>query len=368
MYISFTIIKELWNKEKLEKFKIELNASDTQNAQIFRIDEKKAININLILTDEYLKKLEDQKVEKISIYYNPQLMKILKRHYPDRYYTEEIEPLYKVEHLFLQFEMANKQSSYEGTFFKKRYLKILQDIISSDFKIKKIIAVYNDLLNRESLLKIKALFSDSININFIQSERGILLVLDNTAYKKNPLLVRLQLMVRKIFSDINYSYFKAVDVASGFKEYFKPTDDISKKLVILVGKTENHLFLFKKIKFFDPFSKIVWITQEHLNSKPDLIFDSIITKLKQDYTEEYKIYSKPREEKNPLPQKDLQNYRKFLTVFHKKFNLKGYIELGFDIQEKGKDYDMFQPKTHLMNILLDLRYSPKKVFNQLMSE
>ncbi len=368
MYIPFTIIKELWNKEKLEKFKIELDASDTQNAQIFRIDEKKAITINLILTDEYLKKLEDQKVERISIYYNPQLMKILKRYHPNHYYTEEIEPLYKIEHLFLQFEMANKLSSYDNTFFKKRYLTMLQDIISSETKIKKIVAVYNDLLNRELLLKIKTLFSDSVNINFIQSERGVLLVLDNTAYKKDPHLVRLQFMVRKIFNDVNYSHLKAVDVSSGFKEYFKPTDKAFKKLVILVGKTENHLVLFKKIKIFDSFSKIVWITPEHLKSKPDLIFDSIITKLKQDYTEEYKIYSKPREKKNPLSQNDLQNYRKYLAVFGRKFNLKGYIELAYDIQEKSKDSDMFQPKTHLMNILLDLRYSPVKIFNQLMSE
>ena len=120
MYIPFRILKELWAKENLQQFNIELDASDTQNAQIFRIDGKKSISVNLLLTDEYLQKLEEQKVENISVYYNPSLMKVLKRYHPQRYHTEECDTLAYVEKVFLQFEYANKLSSYDGKNLKKR--------------------------------------------------------------------------------------------------------------------------------------------------------------------------------------------------------------------------------------------------------
>ncbi|MBU1075720.1 MAG: hypothetical protein KKH98_00410 [Spirochaetes bacterium] len=367
MYIPFRIIKELWAKENLHNLSIELDASDTQNAQIFRIDEKKGISINLILTDEYLQKLEAQKVENISIYYNQNLMKLLKRHYPQRYHTEETASLNEIEKIFSQFEAANSLSFYDKKVFKKRFLKILQDIITPDTKIKKIVAMYNELLDVELMRKIKTLFFDSVNIDFVQSERGILMILDNENHMNNPELVRLQFMVRKIFNDVNYSNIKIVDVKMGFKEYFEPLDLISKKLIILVGKTPSLIKLFKMIKIFDPFSKIIWMTAEHLSTKPDLIFDSIIQKLNQDYSQEYRTNMTKREEKAALSQNEVQMYRKHLAEFSRKFNLDMYIELAYDIQEKGKTIDMFQPKTHLMNILLDSRYSPAKIFDKIIN-
>lgn len=367
MYIPFKIIKELWVKEQIANLKIELDASDTQNAQIFRIDEGKAISVNLLLTDEYLRKLEEQKVENISIYYNTQLMKILKRNYPDRYPTEETGTLNQIEDLFKQFDYANEMSSFQGKIFKKRYLRILQDVIRTDTRIKRIVAMYNELLDPSLMDKIKALFSGSININYIQSERGILMILDNAAYQQDPQLVRLQFMVRKIFNDVQYKNIKSVDVKNGFKEYFEPSDLISKKLIILVGKTPSLLFLFKEIKIFDPFSKIIWLTNDHLKSNPDNIFDSIIKKLNQNYASEMATFSAPREDKTSLSQIEIQKYRKMLAEFGRQFNLKTYINLAYEILEKSKSVDMFQPKTHLTNILLDQRYSPEKIFLQLIN-
>ena len=365
MYIPFKIIKELWTKENLQKLNLELDASDTQNAQIFQIDEKKEININLLLTDEYLKKLEEKNVDDISIYYNKEFIKILKKYYPDKYLQEDTAELYKVELILEHFKLANKLSSYDNTHFKNRYIKILQDIIIGT-KIKKIDIVYGTILDSKKMESIKLNFPENYKINYVTSEKGILLVLDENSYKTDPQLLRLQFMIRKIFTDVNYKKFTIVKLKDGFRKYFRPDGDFYPKLVLLVGKTGGNIFLYKSIKIFDPFAKIAWLTKENLTGNPDLIFDSLINKLSQDYSEEYKIYSKNREDKEQLNPLAIQEYRKKIGELGRNFSIKNYINIAYDILEKSMNYDMFQPKTHLLNTIIDLRIDPAKIFQRLL--
>lgn len=367
MYVPFNIIKELWQKEPdLQKAGIELDATDTHIAQIFGIDENKTITVNLLLTDEYLKKLGSQQVENISVYYNKIIAKFLRKYYPQKYPQPEILPLYKIELIFSQYQLANKLSSFEDKIFKKRELKLLQDIISFSGRAKKIIIPYGTTISDPIMEKIKAYTGERTELEYTTNEKGILLVFDNEAYKNDPPLLRLQFMIRKIFTDVNYKSLKVIDVDSGFREYFEPAENFYPKLVLLVGKTPKNVFLYKKIKVFDPFAKIAWLTRNNLNVNADLLFDSIINKLSQDYTKEYNIFIKERDEKKPLSHIELQKYRKLLTNFSKKFSIKAYIEIAYDILEKSMQYDMFQPYTHLLNVLLDLRQPPARIFERLL--
>lgn len=369
MYVPFNIVKELWEKEiELKKAGIELDATDTHIAQIFGIDENKTITVNLLLTDEYLKKLESQRVENISMYYNKTLAKFLRRYYPQKYPQPEVLPLYKIELIFSQYQLANKLSSFEDRVFKKRELKLLQDIISFSGRTKKIIIPYGTPISDSIMEKIKAYTSERTELEYTTNEKGVLLVFDNEAYRNAPPLLRLQFMIRKIFTDVNYKNLKVIDVDSGFREYFEPAGSFYSKLVLLVGKTPKNVFLYKKIKVFDPFAKMVWLKRDNLNTNPDLLFDSITNKLSQDYTTEYNTFIKERDKKKPLSHIELQKYRKLLTNFSKKFSIKAYIEIAYDILEKGMQYDMFQPYTHLLNVLLDLRQPPTRIFERLLIE
>ncbi len=365
MIIPFKVIKELWTKENLAGLNIELDASDTQNAQIFQIDDSKTININLILTDEYLKKLEEQKVEDISIYYNPKLIKILKKYYPDKYIQEDIAELYKIELSYERFKLANAMSSYDNKFFKERKLILLQDIITGT-KVKTIEAKYGDYITDKFINILKSNYAESYKVKYATTERGILLVLDENSYKTDPQLLRLQFMIRKIFTDVHYRNLRIVNLNEGFKSYFIPKDGFYPKLTLLVGKTAGNIFLYKAIKVFDPFSKIAWLTKENLHSNHDLIFDSIVSKLSQDYSEEYKIYSAEREDKQQLSPIALQDYRKRLSALGRDFSVPKYINLAYEILEKSSKYDMFQPKTHLMNTIIDLKADPGKIFKHLL--
>ncbi len=365
MIVPFNIIKELWAKENFAKLGLELDASDTQNAQIFQIDESKGININLLLTDEYLRKLEQQKVENISIYYNSELVKILKKYHPERYISEEVAELYKIELSFERFNLANKLSSYDNKIFKRRRIKLLQDIITG-VKTKRIEAQYGDFIDERLLNFMKKEYPENYKIKYTTTEKGILLVLDENSYKTDPQLLRLQFMIRKIFTDVQYKNLTIVNLKEGFKNYFLPKSDFHPKLTLLVGKTSGNIRLYKAIKIFDPFSKIAWLTKENLNSNHDLIFDSIISKLGQDYSEEYKVYSMEREEKQQLSPIDLQDYRKRLSALGREFSINKYIDLAYEILEKGMKYDVFQPKTHLMNTIIDLKADPGKIFRNLL--
>lgn len=366
MYIPFHVIKELCEKEDFLKFNIELDASDTHNAQIFHIDENKMITVNLLLTEEYLTKLESMHIDNISIYYNEALMKLLKREYPEMYVQEDKAPLYKVEKDYEGFELANKLSSFNNKIFKERNLRILQDVISVSSRIKRIIVMYNELLNRDLINSIKQIYSESADISYTTSEKGLLMIIDEKEYKSDPQLLRLYFTIRKIFEDLKYKYFKIVNVQKGFIEYFEPSDAIHKKAVIFIGKTPDNLVLHKKLRIFDPFVKTKWITQENKDLSPDKLFDGIVSILGKDYTEELKLFSLTKEEKKQLLPQDIQNYRKLLSELGRKFNINSCIDIFYDILEKGKEYDMFQPKTHLINLLTDLRYTPDKIFEQLM--
>lgn len=367
MYIPFKIIKELWDKEsELKKAGIELDATDTQNAQIFRIDENKNISVNLLLTDEYITKLEEQKVNNISIYYNRILAKKLRKYYPELYPTPETEPLYKIKNLFLQFDLANTLSSYENKSFKSRKIKLLQDIIISPAGSKKIITYYGELISKGILEKLEGTIKESTPIEYTTNEKGIFLVFDSEAYKEDPQLLRLQYMVRKIFTDVNYKNLKASNVDKSFKEYFLPPKEEYYKLVILIGKTDRNINLYKMLKIFDPFSKTLWLTKDDLTKEPNTLFDEIINKLHQNYANEYKLFTRDNEDKTQLSQSQIQKYRQILTNFSKKFSLKAYIEIAYDIQQKSKNYNVFQPKTHLLNILSDLRATPDKIYERLL--
>jgi len=367
MYIPIEIITEIWKTEKdIKNYGIELDASDTQVAQIFGIDENKEITINLYLTDEYLQKLQALNVKDVAIYYNPKFVSLLKKYYPQRYPSGEKLPLYKIELLLTQFQLANKLSSYENHIFKNRILKTLQDIIIPSGRIKKILIKYGSQIDFETIEVIKKYFSETWEIEFTTNERGIFLVVDDRAYQSDPALLRLKFIVIKMFDDLKYKNFKIVDTNFIFKEYFEPLENFYAKLVIFVGKTPQNIFNYKAIKIFDPFAKIIWLTKDNLISNTDALFDSIINKVSQDYTAEYSLFSKEKEEKKELSQIEIQNYRKILTSLSQKFNIKFYIEIAYDLLEKSKEYDVSQQIIHLMNILSDTRYTPPRIFENLM--
>lgn len=366
MRIPIEIISEIWKQdEEVKKLNIELDASDTEIAQIFGIDENKEIIINLLLNDEYLKRLQSLNVANVSIYYNKNFVNLLRKYYPTRFPVPNSLPLYKLDLLFSQFQLANKLSSYENKIFKKREIKILQDIIIPSGRIKKIVLHYDSLINSDTLEIIKKYYNETEEIEFIPNEKGILLVIDDLAYQNDPALLRLKFMVIKMFNDVKYKNFKITGVDTAFNEYFESVD-FYPKLVIFVGKTVKNIFCYKKIKVFDPFAKIIWLTKENLSSNQDALFDSIINKISQDYSTEYSIFSKEKEEKKELSQIEIQNYRKILTNFAQKFSIKAYIEIAYDLLEKSKEYNVFQQMNHLMNIILDLRYPPTRIFENIL--
>ncbi len=365
MRIPFDIIKELWEKENLEKMGLELDATDTQNAQIFGIDEDKEITINLLLTKEYLEKLEEQEVEEIALYYNESLVKLLTKYYPDKFPSPDTAPFQKINTLFEQFKLANKLSSYESRKFKERTIKLLQDVIITEGKIKKIVAHYGLILDENIVEKLKKYISGLTPIKYKVSESGVLLVNDESASAQNPKLLRLRFMVLKILKDSGYKNFKIVNVLQAFREYFMPSDKKQRKLIIFIGETPNNNFIFKSIKLFDPFSKTLVLNISDLSITPEKIFDRIIKTLGEDYASEYKTYTSEREDKNPLSPGEVQRYRKIITEFARKFSIKKYVEIAYDIMEKDKYVDMFQPRNFLHNTITDLGYTPDRIFDNL---
>ncbi|MBN1897892.1 MAG: hypothetical protein JW827_03860 [Spirochaetes bacterium] len=368
MFIPLHIIKELWVQEpKVKHSMIELDASDIHNAQIFGIDENKAITINLILTDKYMEKLKAQKVDKVSIYYDKRVASLLRQYYPKDYPVPDEMTFYEMEILFSQYKLANEHSSYDNKKFKSRHITLLQDIITVVGKSSKIIVPYNTLVTEKVVDKMKEHVKSNTAIEYLPNEKGILLIFDNSAYKHDPELLRLQYKIRKIFDDVNYTNYKAIDVNQAFNEYFFPSKKDFYKVVFMVGKTVKNDFLFKALKVFDPFAIIAWLTKEHIKTAQDILFDSILNKLSRDYKKEVIMFSKERDKKTTLTPIQIQKYRNLMTNLSKKFNLKGYVEIAFDILSKSNDFDMFQPKTHLMNILLDLRQPPHKIFSRLLN-
>ena len=102
--------------KKLQSLNIELDASDTQNARIFGVNGSKAVTGNLNLSDEYLQKLSDNNVEHLSVYYNPKLIALLKKTFPDQYRSEELDSLIDIRHLQQQYDLANEYASDNNCF------------------------------------------------------------------------------------------------------------------------------------------------------------------------------------------------------------------------------------------------------------
>lgn len=357
MILPFYQVEELFKKGLIKDLQLQLDLTppevSTPNPMYYKPFSK-----------ELFLKFTQTKPDKISFVYNPHLKDLVLKNFPDYFQPIYSDKISMIRMILQQFEIANSLSRWEKTVFRKRVIKSLTSVQDKEQKYS--VIKFNSELKEKDLEYIKNRFSDDYIIPYTVTEKGILLVTDTKGYKENPSLSKLQFQVRKVFNDIRYKRILTVDASVAFAAFFKPVEDIAPKLVVLCGETNKNLLLFRLIKIFDPFAKIMWLGPDDLKKDPDEVFDLILPKLGSDYSYESLIYDPKDTTKELLSSSEAAEFRERIGLLGRSFSIKEYISIEFELLEKMKKFVVHNQLQHLYSVLEGNKLSKEIIFTNLL--
>jgi hypothetical protein len=315
-------------------------------------------------TQELMLKLSDNQPSTVTIAYDPILKDLLETRFKDYYHPAYSDKISMIRMLLQQFAMANGLSEGRKLTFRKRSVKSLVSVPDRDNRGS--LLRFNMEIGIKELDVLRNRFSDEYVLPYTISEKGLLLVYDMQGYLENPALTKLQFQVRKIFHDIRYKRVFSTEVKAAFSAYFKSMEGNAPKLVILCGETPSNLFIFRQIKVFDPFAKIMWLRPEDLSKDSDEVFDRILPKLGSDYAYESLLCDPEDRTKDPLPQSDALDMRERIGKLSREFSLREYINLEFELLERMKKHTVAIQLSHLASVLEGMKVTKDAIFTKLL--
>lgn len=333
MIIPVSVLSKI---ENIDSLNIKFNRKDPSIAAIYSISSGR-IEKSYIVTKEYITQLQQRGVVKVSINTDREFLKLIKNISPEVLVEPTGEkPLGELFMWANEYEIMNMKSQ------KKRSIKILEDVYSTDINIvsgeREMLIEYGAILNSKLMGRVKKYINPLQKVYYKDSEEGVLVFVPDV---KN---FKLKVDLFAILATFDFPIYDAKTTLEAVELYKSK----SPKLVILgnlSGSIESKK-VFLEIEEYDPYVKKLNYDESPASNRR---FET--ERIKNNYYSGYtKFLEVEKRSKESLPEEIKNTIFESLQKLQQKWSLEEYIETAYVIKQFGRVFNVTAIWHMLQNI------------------
>lgn len=329
---------KLYNIDNLDNYRMTFNTKDPSISSIYSIVDRR-ISKTYYVTKEYISQLLNRGVVEVSINTNREIMEILKNYAPDIFISPTGEKkIGEIFQLATEYEIMNMKSK------KKRSIKILEDVYSSEINIRdgerEMLIEYNTVLNSKIINNVKKYIDPLQKVYYKDSEEGVLVFVPDVKDFK------LKVDLFAILAQFDFQIYDAKTVLECIEIYKTK----SPKLVVfgnLAGSIEAKKALLE-IEEYDPYVKKL-----NYDESPSSNRNFEISRIKNNYEQGYtKLLAVENTPKESLPEEIKETILKKIQLLQQNWSFEEYVETAYALKQFGRVFNI----TALWHILQNLKH------------